>query len=79
MEYKYVNISDSVSVPVPKGLTPEDEANFIASRIGFVNLEELEAECRQAMKDLEDGKLVELRSVLEELENETSSENGTKS
>ena len=71
MDYKYVDISDSVSVPVPTGLTPDEEANFIARRIAFVDFEELEATCLQAMQDLKDGKLVDLRSVLEELENES--------
>jgi hypothetical protein len=76
MEYKYVDISDSVSIPVPKGLTPDEETNFIASRIAFVNFEELEAECLQAMQDLNDGKLTDLRSVLAELEDEMKSEKG---
>ena len=70
MEYKYVDISDSVSIPVPKGLTPNEEANFIAGRIAFVNFEELEAQCQEAMRLSDEGKLVTLRSVLEELENE---------
>jgi hypothetical protein len=76
MEYKYVDISDSVSIPVPKGLTPDEEASFIAGRIAFVNFEEVETQCVQAMQDLRDGKLVELRSVLAELEDEMQSENG---
>ena len=71
MEYKYVDISHSVSIPVPLGLTPDEEANFIAGRIAFVNLEELESNCREAMRLSDEGKLQTLRSVLEELENET--------
>lgn len=78
MEYKFVDISDSVSIPVPKGLTPDEEANFIAGRIAFVDFAELEATCLQAMQDAKDGKLVDLRSVLDDLENEIKSENGAK-
>ena len=70
MEYKYVEISDTVSIPVPKGLTPEAEADFIAGRIAFVNFEELESQCRDALKLSDEGKLVTLRSVLEEFEND---------
>ena len=76
MEYKYVDISDSVSIPVPKGLTPDEEANFIAGRIAFVNFEELEAQCKEAIRLSDEGKLVTLRSVLEELEKEVEPENG---
>ena len=78
MEYKFVEISDSVSIPVPKGLTPDEEANFIANRIAFVNFEKLEAECVQAMNDFKAGKLVDLRTVLSELEKDANSKNGQK-
>ena len=67
MEYKYVDITDSVSIPVPIGLTPDEEANFIAGRIGFVNFEELEAQCQEAMRLFDEGKLIPLREVLAEL------------
>jgi hypothetical protein len=76
MEYKYVDISDSVQMPVPLGLTPDEEANYIASRMGFVDLKALEAECCQALKDSEEGKLVDLETVLHELEQEYRTENG---
>jgi len=76
MEYKYVDISESVSVPVPRGLTPEEEANFIAGRLAFVNLKELESECEEAIRLSEEGKLIPLREVLDELEKELQSENG---
>jgi hypothetical protein len=76
MEYKNVDISASVSIPVPLGLTPDEEANFIAGRIAFVNFEALEAQCLEALQLLDEGKLTSLRSVLEELENEMKSENG---
>lgn len=59
-----MDISDSVSIPVPKGLTPEEEGNFIAGRIAFVNFEQLEPQCLEAMQLLDEGKLVSLRSVL---------------
>ena len=79
MEYKYVDISPSVSVPVPVGLTPDEEANFIAGRIAFVNFEALEAQCLEAMRLFDEGKLTTLRDVLDELEQEMQSENGKQS
>ena len=47
MEDKFVEVSDSVSIPVPNGLTPDEEAHFIANRIAFVNFHELEREDNQ--------------------------------
>ena len=76
MEYKDVKVTDSVSIPVPVGLTPDEEANYIANRIAFVNFEELEAQCREGMRLLDEGKLVTLQSVLDEIENEMKTENG---
>ena len=78
MEYKHVKVNDSVSVPVPVGLTPDEEANYIANRIAFVNFEELESQCREGLRLFDEGKLVTLQSVLDELENEMKTENGTK-
>jgi hypothetical protein len=76
MEIKNVNITDSVSVPVPLGLTADEEATFIANRIAFVNFDELESQCREAMQLLDEGKLVTLQSVLEEFKNERKTEIG---
>jgi hypothetical protein len=70
MEFKNVNVSDSVSVPVPLGLSPDEEANYIAHRIAFVNFDELEAQCAEALKSLDEGKLTPFDKVLEELERE---------
>jgi hypothetical protein len=79
MEYKNVDVSDSVSIPVPLGLTSEEEANFIAGRLAFVNLEELEARCEEGLRLMHEGKLIPLREVLEELEREMQSEGGKQS
>jgi hypothetical protein len=49
-------------------LTPDDEAQFIANRIGFVDFERLEAECREAMQLLKEGKLTNFEDVLNELD-----------
>ena len=76
MEYKNVDISASVSIPVPLGLTPDEEANFIAGRIAFVNFEQLEAQCLEALRLLDEGKLSSFEEVLDELEREMHAENG---
>jgi hypothetical protein len=74
VEYKYVKLSETVSTPVPVGLSPEDEANFIAGRMAFVDLNELEAQCEEAMRLSREGKLIPLREALDELENEMNCE-----
>lgn len=78
MDFKFVDVSDSVSIPVPKGLTPEEEANYIASRIAFVNLPELEKECDEAFQLWREGKTIPLETVLEELERDKASPSGKK-
>ena len=73
MEYKHVRITDSVTMPVPIGLTPDEEAYYIASRIAFVDFEALEAECRDLLRQHEAGELIPLRNALAELEQEMAS------
>jgi hypothetical protein len=79
MDYKFVSISDSVSVRVPVGLSPDDEAMYIAKQIGFVDFDALENQFKQALKDQEEGKLVELQTVLDEIERDWKAKDGTKS
>jgi hypothetical protein len=80
MKYKNVAVSDSVSIPVPEGLTREEELNFIANRLAFVDLKELEARCVEALRLSEQGKLIPLREALDEVEAELRAKtNGTKS
>lgn len=76
MQYKHVPISNSVSIPVPENLTPDEEAKFIAGRIAFVNLEELEADCRANLKLWEEGKMISLEDVLADLRKDTNQDNG---
>ena len=76
MQFKNVPISSSVSVAVPANLTPDEEAKFIAGRLAFVNLEELEADCSATLKLWEEGKLIPLESVLADLATEVSNHNG---
>jgi hypothetical protein len=78
MEYKEIRISDRVSIPVPIGLSPDEEAKFIINRIGFVDFEKLEAEILQAMKDNAEGKLADFQSAVEAFRAETRSTNGAK-
>lgn len=77
MDYKFVPVSDSASVAVPLGLSPDEEATFIAGRLAFVDLEALEAQCTEAMRLSDEGKTVSLQSVLDELQAEVDSDAGT--
>lgn len=76
MAYKEIKITDAVSMPVPMGLTPEEEANYVAGRIAFVNFDELEAQCQEALQLLDEGKLTPFEDVLDELERESNTKNG---
>ncbi len=76
MEFKHVNVTDSISIPVPKGLTPDEEANYLASRIAFVNFAELEAQCREGLRQLEAGELLPFDQVLSELDREYGVQDG---
>jgi hypothetical protein len=67
MNYKMVPVSNSVSIPVPDNLTPDEEALYIARRVAFVNLEELEADYRKTLELWENGKLIPMADVLDEL------------
>jgi predicted transcriptional regulator len=67
MNFKEVSVSSEFTVSVPDNLTPEEEANYIASRIAFVDLEKLAAEIREHLHLWEQGKLVPMEDVLEEL------------
>jgi hypothetical protein len=79
MEFKFVSISDSVSVRVPLGLSPDDEAIFIARETGFVDFPGLEKQFEQALKDRAEGKSIDLKTVLAEIEDQWKCEDGTKS
>lgn len=67
MKFKEVSVSSEFTVSVPENLTPEEEANYINSRIAFVDLEKLAAELREHQSLWEQGTLIPMEDVLEEL------------
>jgi hypothetical protein len=67
MNYKEVPVSNELTVSVPDNLSPEEEANYIAGRIAFVDLEQLAADLRNHMSLWEQGKLIPLEDVLDEI------------
>ena len=67
MKYKHIPVSKTLFLRVPENLTPDEEANYIASRIAFVNFEELEADCRASLKLIEEGPAILMEDVLAEL------------
>lgn len=77
MEYKFVSISDSVQVPVPTGLTSDEEAKYIADKIAYVDFVRLEDECVELVKQWEDGKLISFDNLLNELEHEDADGSNT--
>jgi hypothetical protein len=76
MKYKQVPVSESIFIMVPDNLTPDEEANYIASRIAFVNLEELEADLRATLKLWEEGKMIPLEDLLAELAMDAAENHG---
>jgi hypothetical protein len=76
MQYKDVPISDSVSLPVPLGLTRDEEAQFIAARMAYVNMPQVEAECQEMLELWHAGKLIPVETVLEELAQEEPAPKG---
>jgi len=67
VKFKYVPVSKDLTIPVPDNLTPEEEANFIANKIAFVDLEQLAEEVRNAHKLWQEGKAIPMEDLLEEL------------
>lgn len=73
MNYKHIHVSKTITIPVPDNLTPDEEANYIANRMAFVNLEELEADCQATVKLMdEENKWIYMEDVLAELSRETN-------
>jgi len=72
MNYKYVPVSKTMHVRVPENLTPDQEANYIASRIAFVNFDEVEAGIQEDLKLFEQGKMIEMGETLADLKRESA-------
>jgi hypothetical protein len=84
MQHKYVRLSDGIEIAVPVGMTPEQEADYIAKRWaeqrsdpylrGVVDAfkaqspEVTAAEDRELLKAMEKGDLFTLEEILTELE-----------
>lgn len=67
MQYKQVSVAGDLTVPVPLGLTAEEEAKYIANRVAFVDLEQLKTDSIEILKAWEEGKLIPMGAVLSEL------------
>lgn len=67
MNYKKVPVSKLMHIMVPDNLTPDEEAIYIASRIAYVNFEELEAGIEHDLSQFEEGKMIAMEDTLAEL------------
>jgi hypothetical protein len=74
MQYKQVSVAGDLTVPVPLGLTGEEEAKYIASRVAFVDLEQLKADSIEMLKAWEQGKMMPMEVVLSELKKSDDNE-----
>ena len=68
MEYRLVPITDNISVPAPKDLPAEEEAQWIARYKETHDIAAMEAEYRELERDIREGKLIPADHLLEELE-----------
>jgi hypothetical protein len=75
MKYKQVSVSKELTIPVPDNLSPEDEANYIANQIAFVDLEQLATDMRDALNLWKEGKMIPMEDVVDELSRDVE-ENG---
>ena len=69
-KHKYIPITKDIAIPVPFGLTEEEEAYAVAKFLAFNSLESLEAEVeayRQLMRDHEEGRTFRMEDVLRDL------------
>ena len=74
-QYRYVAINDDVSVPVPILASREEEDKIVARFKEENPPEKLAAELeewKQILRDFEEGKLIDLEVVLEEMSSDTS-------
>ena len=67
MKFKEVPVSSSISVFVPENLSPDEEAEYIASRIAFVDFEQLEADSQEILQLWKEGKMIPMEDVLKDL------------
>lgn len=67
MQYKQVSVAGDLTVPVPLGLTAEEEAKYVASRVAFVDLEQLKTDSIEILKAWEEGKMIPIEAVLRDL------------
>ena len=68
MEYRLVPITDNISVPAPKDLPVEQEAQWIAHYKETHDIEAMEAEYRELERQIKEDKWISLDQVLKELE-----------
>ncbi len=69
MEYKFIDISEAGSIPVPRNLTPEEEADIIAQYKSMRTMEQLEADYADFDKQIAEGMSAE--QLLKELEEDS--------
>lgn len=70
-KHKYIPITKDIAIPVPLGLTEEEEAQAIARFLAGNSLESLEAEVeeyRQLLRDYEEGRTFPLEPLLHKLD-----------
>jgi hypothetical protein len=67
-KYKFTRIKDGIPIPVPRDLTKEEEMAILAqARMEFDPVAS-EAECRELLRQREQGLLVSAEELLDQLE-----------
>jgi hypothetical protein len=68
---KLIRVTEHVAIPVPLGLTPDQEIEYVARYMATTSPEELDASAReweQLLRDFEEGRTVPAQQVLRELD-----------
>ena len=69
MEYQFIDISEAISIPVPRDLTPEEEARIIAQYRSRRTAEQLAADYSDIDKQIAEGMTAE--QLLKELQDDS--------
>jgi hypothetical protein len=72
MQHKFLDIRAAASIPFPRQLTPDEEAEIIAQYKAQLDPAQLEAECKELLRLRDQGRLVSAEQVLDDLEDADS-------
>jgi hypothetical protein len=64
---RFAVITENISIPIPSGLSPDQEAQFVAQYVRDHDIAAMESEYLAFAKEIEQGNLIPAETVLREL------------